>query len=532
VSFAKLDETGGFLYDDSCLKEGVNKMFRYKYCRLVVLFFTIIVTLGALFYPVSASSGNSHPWTLIRNASLILTMDPNVGEGALGIIEGGDILLEGDTIAAVGENFRGRGARVVDATGKIVMPGFVDTHNHLWQSLIRGCGTDDDVNGWLYTCVYPLMWNPDITPSRTETYAGARLTTLDLIDTGVTTVVDWSHAMTPDFVRGSIQASCDSGLRFVYAYYGSDNPAVVADMKLVKQTLIDPNPLANFQVASHPGMESWLFSNLQTMSNLAKELDVKLHVHLLESIVQRDDQPIKALELVGALGPDLICGHSIHLTDEEIATLADHDVRAEHNPLSNLRLASGIMRLSDMKQAGVQVALGSDGGTNDTSNFFDTMRVAVGLQRVMALRADVYPTVADILRLATLGGAEVLDMDDQIGSITPGKKADLIVLNPHTLNFAPRFNWVSQIVFNGQPVNVEWVFVNGRPLKERGRLVGVRRNDIVRAAEEAASRIRQDLQNLGGEDGDASSYFALESTRDKPPLLKDMRFGDVTPVMR
>lgn len=470
-------------------------MFRHKLWHFVVML-TVVIALSASDYPLSASFGDNPPRTLIRNATLILTMDPGMGEGSLGVIEGGDILLEGDTIAAVGKNLPESDARVVDATGKIVMPGFVDTHNHLWQSLIRGCDTAGDVNSWLNACVFPLMQNPAITPSGAETYAGVRLSTADLIDTGVTTVVDWSHAMSPDFVRGNIQALSDSGLRFVYAYYGTDNPAVIADMRLVKQTLIDPNPLATFEVASHPGMEPWFFPSLQAMAALAKELRVKLHVHLLENITQRDDQPIEALRLVNALGPDLIVAHAIHLTDEEITTLAAYGVRAVHNPLSNMRLASGVMRLPALHQAGVQVALGSDGGTNDTSNFFDTMRVAVGLQRAMALRADVYPTVADVLRMATIDGAKVLDMDHQIGSLTPGKKADLIILNPGTLNFAPRFDWISQIVFNGQPVNVEWVFVNGRSLKANGRLVGVHIDELVQAAEEAASRIRQDLQKL------------------------------------
>ena len=172
-------------------------------------------------------------------------------------------------------------------------------------------------------------------------------------------------------------------------------------------------------------------------------------------------------------------------------------MRIAHNPLSNMRLASGIIRLPEMKQAGIRAGLGSDGGTNDTSNFFDTMRIAVGLQRVKALLPNVYPTATDVLRMATLGGAEVLDMSDQIGSLTPGKRADLIILNPRTLNFAPRFDWVSQIVFNGQPKNVEWVFVNGRPLKKRGRLVHANFDQVVQAAGGAAARIREDLVEGG-----------------------------------
>jgi 5-methylthioadenosine/S-adenosylhomocysteine deaminase len=417
-------------------------------------------------------------------------MDPTVGRGALGVLEHADILLEGDTIAAVGTNLPGYGAHVVEATGKIVMPGFVDVHNHLWQSLIRGCGTEKDLLGCLDTCVFPLA-NPTITLTETEAYAGVRLSTLDLITTGITTTVDWSHAFTPQFVRGNIRALSDSGLRFVFAHFGTADPATIADMKLVKQTLIDPKPRATFQVAAHPS-EAFR-PDLIAMAQLAKELGVKLHVHLLENMAQRDENTFEVLKEAEALGPDLLGAHGIHLTDNEIAILVAHDVRILHNPLSNMRLASGVIRLPALKQAGVRVGLGIDGGTNDTSDMFNDMRAALGLQRATSLQAHIFPTVADVLRMATVDGAELLDMFDRIGSLTPGKKADVIIVNPGNVNFAPRFEWVSQLVFNGQPVNIEWVFIDGRPLKSKGELVGADLEAIVEAAQKAATRIRQDL---------------------------------------
>src|SRR5215467_3030272 len=428
--------------------------------------------------------------TLIRNAAIILTMDPALGQGDLGIIKEADILLTGDIIAAVGKNLQGNGAEVIDATGKIVMPGFVDTHNHLWQSLIRGCGTDMDVNGWLGACVFPLS---GFNFSEADVYAGVRLSTLDLINTGVTTTVDWSHAFTPTFARGNIQALSDSGLRFAFAYLGSADPAVINDMRLVKRTLIDPNPRATFQVGSHPGTADIFLPNLLAMSSLAKELRVKLHVHLLENISQRNDEPFKALAQANALGPDLLGAHAIHLTDEEINILAYHDVRIMHNPLSNMRLASGVIRLPALKQAGVQVGLGLDGGTNDTSDMFNNMRAAVGLQRATSLQANIVPTVNEILRMATVGGAKLLDMSDQIGSLTPGKKADLIVIDPGAVNFAPEFEAIPQIVFNTQTQNVEWVFVDGRVLKRKGKLVGVNPDAIMKDAQKVADRIHQFL---------------------------------------
>ena len=287
----------------------------------------ILSVVAGSFYPLTLGASSK---TLIRDAALILTMDPTVGTGELGAIENADILLDGDMIAEVGKNLQGNGAEVVDATGKIVMPGFVDVHDHLWQSLIRGCGTDQDLIGWLDTCTFPLA-NPHITLTETEAYAGVRLSTLDLITTGITTTVDWSPAFTPQFVRGNIRALSDSGLRFVFAHFGTADPASIADIKLVKQTRIDPNPRATFQVASHPS-EAFR-PDLIAMSKLAKELGVKLHVHLFENIAQRDDHTFDVLREANALGPDLLGAHGIHLTDKEIDSLAAHDVRILHTLL-------------------------------------------------------------------------------------------------------------------------------------------------------------------------------------------------------
>jgi 5-methylthioadenosine/S-adenosylhomocysteine deaminase len=309
----------------------------------------------------------------------------------------------------------------------------------------------------------------------------------------VTTTVDFSHAFTPGFVRANIQALNDSGLRFAFAYRGSPDPAVIADMRLVKRTLIDPNPRAVFQVGSHPGTQPLFFPGLVAMTNLAQELNVQLHVHLLEHISQRADMPFEALAQANALGPNLLGAHGIHLLDSEIQILADHDARIMHNPLSNMRLASGVIRLPSLKQAGVQVGLGLDGGTNDTSDMFNNMRAASGLQRAASLRADVTPTMTQVLRMATVDGAALLNMSDRIGSLTVGKKADMIILDPGAVNFAPTFDTVSQIVLNAQPQNVKWVFVDGRAVKRKGKLVGVNQDAIARNAQAAANRVRQFL---------------------------------------
>jgi 5-methylthioadenosine/S-adenosylhomocysteine deaminase len=369
------------------------------------------------------------------------------------------------------------------------MPGFVDTHDHLWQSLIRGCAADDDLKGWLNRCVFPLNTSPF---SEADAYAGVRLSTTGLIDTGVTTAVDWSHAFNPGFVRGNLRALTDSKMRFVFAMFGAQSDG--SDIIAAKQEFIDGNPLATLQVATHPA--PFLAQHVADMTAVALSLGVKLHVHLLENISQVAEGPLEVLQAAGAfaLGRDLYTAHSIHLSDVDIATLATLDAAVSHQSLSNMRLASGIIRYPDIQAAGLRIGLGLDGGTNDTTDAFNNMRAAVGLQRAKSLDADESPTVAEVLRAATLGGAEALDMQHKIGSLTPGKQADLIVIEQRALNFAPRLRPVNQIVFNGQPQHVKWVFVAGRALKEKGRVTGVDRGALLKAAQIATDHITPFIQ--------------------------------------
>ena len=432
------------------------------------------------------SAGGESNGYLIRNASLVLTMDSGLGSGLLGTMEDVDILIVGDTIAAVGPNLSATGgARVIDGSGMIVMPGFVDTHDHFWQSLIRGCAADDDLNGWLVRCVFPLNGSPF---SEEDAYAGVRLSTTGNINTGVTTGVDWSHNFNAGFMRGNLRALNDSGMRYSVAIFGAAFDG--SDIRAAKEEFIDGHPLASIQAAAHPA-PGFLEAHLAAMVAVANELGIMLHVHLLENIAQVADDPMTVLRNTGALdmGDRLETAHDVHLTDDDIAELALHNVSASHQSLSNMRLASGIMRYPDMSAAGLTIGLGLDGGTNDTPDVFNNMRAAVGLQRAQSLNSHETPTVDEVLFAATMGGADVLNMDDQIGSLTPGKQADLIIIDPNQLNFAPQMRPINQVVFNGQPQNVTWVFVAGRALKQDGKLVGVNVPKLLDDAEVASDNI-------------------------------------------
>jgi len=456
--------------------------------RLVLSVFLIVSFVLVCYSKSFADTLNFPSLTLIKNVSLIITMDPSLGEGKLGVIKNSDILFD-QKILSIGKNLSSKGAKIFDGTGKIVLPGFVDVHNHLWQSLIRGCGANEDLKGWLKECVSPMKGS---VIDEEAAYAGVRISTLDLLSTGITTVVDISHAFSPQFIRGNLRALEDSGLRYVFAYCGLREGSKERILE-TKSKIIDKNSLASLQVCSHPSPKA--FSSLEAMSQLSKELNVPLNIHLLESRKQIQEKPFALLKQVDALNSRLFVGHVVHLSEEEISLLSRHEVSVAHNPLSNMRLGSGIMSYPELHSAGLKIGLGLDGGANDASDMFSNMRAAIGLQRVRAMDGSVFPQVEDILRAATLGGAEALHMEHDIGSITPGKKADLMVIDPLATNFAPEWDVVSQIVFNAQPRNVETVFVEGKPLLIEGLpvLQDTTQKHLIMEAQKAVERIQKRL---------------------------------------
>lgn len=406
---------------------------------------------------------------LLKNAAMVMTMDASIGESELGLIENADVLIVGNQIAEVGQDIQDKSARKVDLSGRIVLPGFVDAHNHLWNSMLRGCGSSVDLYGWLDHCQYPLLEDP--VPVETV-YGGVRLSAFDLINAGVTTTLDWMGGPSAEFTDNNLRALEDSGIRFVYSSFRHvANETAMQDLEVIRQRL-ENNPLGTLQVGPFLINEEPFRSSFFALTDFAKKHKLRIHVHLRENAGDREYGQLAILREADVLGPRLQVAHAIHLDDTELKELAEAGVGAVHNPLSNMRLGSGIMRLHEMLEAGIPVALGLDGGTNDTSDMFNTMRIAVGLQRAKFQRTDIRPTMTEVLRMATIGGAGVLGLEQQVGSLTPGKQADIIALNPDTVNFAPRFDWVSQIILNAQPVNVDWVFVAGKTLKRQGKLVG------------------------------------------------------------
>ena len=220
-------------------------------CAHIGIVLTLVIGVVAAGYGQALGGGY-----LIRNASLVLTMDPNLGDGGiLGQLEDADVLIVDDQIADVGVNLpKPSGTSVIDGRGMIVMPGFVDTHEHAMQSIIRGCAADDTVVGWLARCTSGIR---AANPTESEMYAAARLHTVGLIDSGVTTVNDWIGRFLTPVYRGDVRALVDSKLRFAVAVFGfaTDGSDLAATVNMVKQEFIDGEPTgdASDRLLSEPG---------------------------------------------------------------------------------------------------------------------------------------------------------------------------------------------------------------------------------------------------------------------------------------
>ncbi|MBY5945029.1 amidohydrolase family protein [Photobacterium rosenbergii] len=395
---------------------------------------------------------------LIKDASLIISME-STDKDLTGRLYEKDILVEDGQIKAIGKNLVADNAKVVNASGKIVMPGLIDVHNHLWQSTIRGCGIDKNVKDWLPPCVFPISFNYQ------QAYDAVTLSTLDLINTGVTTVVDWSHAYNAKFVEGNVQALQDSGMRYVYTY--NLNPLNNAHAKVTKAQ-VDKDTLGTFHLASHPA--GYMQDTVQNAVDMAKEMETTLNFHYAENKKDRLDEQTATLINTNATDVRLVLNHVVDVNDEEIDMMAKTGAKVSYNALSNMRLASGVAPVEKMYKAGIDIGMGLDGGTSDNSNYFALMKAAIGLQRAYHQDPSVFPTVEDVLYLSTMGGAKVIGMEEKIGSLAVGKRADLIILNPATTNMGVNHDELAQIAFNAEPVNVEYVVVEGNILKDEGQL--------------------------------------------------------------
>ncbi len=427
------------------------------------------------------------PEILIRNATAVVTMNDTRAE-----IAGGDVLISGGQIAAVGQGLQAPGAEVVDATGAVVTPGFVNTHHHLYQTLTRAVpgGQDALLFGWLRT-LYPIWgrFGPE------EMFVSAQTGLAELALSGCTLTSDHLY-LYPNGARldDTIAAAAEVGLRFhptrgamsIGESAGGLPPdalvekeaAILEDMIRVVDRFHDPRPGAMVRVGLAPCSPFSVSRDLmRDAALLARDKRVMLHTHLAEndediaySLAQFGCRPGQYAEDLGWTGDDVWHAHCVKLDGSEIELFARSRTGVAHCPCSNCRLGSGIAPVRAMRDAGVKLGLGVDGSaSNDAGNLVAEARMAMLLQRV-ARGADAM-SAREMLEIATLGGARVLGRDD-CGSLAPGKRADLAIWDMRGIEAAGSWDPVAALMLCG-PVRVRDLFVEGRQVVRDGQMATI-----------------------------------------------------------
>ncbi|MBN9670135.1 8-oxoguanine deaminase [Roseibium aggregatum] len=455
---------------------------------------------------------------LVKNADMLVTMDEDRRE-----IAGGGLYAENGFIRQVGESgtLPETADRVIDATGQIVLPGFVNTHHHLNQTLTRNLPAAQNNNLFPWLQAHYRIWartGPEA--SRTSTLVGLA----ELALSGCTTVFDHTYLFqSGNKVDYQIEAARELGVRF-HASRGSmslgeskgglppddcveDEDGILKDSVRVIDRYHDASPGAMTRVVVAPCSPFSVSEDLlRESARLARDKGVMLHTHLCETLDEErytlerfGKRPVEWMEGLDWTGPDVWFAHAIHVDDDEIRLFADTGCGAAHCPCSNMRLASGIAPVKKYMAGGVKVGLGVDGSaSNDGSNMLAEVRQAMLLARLQLglqppegprkhallpashpLRAGEWMTAREALELATLGGASVLGRDD-VGSLEVGKCADFFTLDLNTIQFAGALHDpVAAVVFCA-PQTVKTTVIQGRVVVEDGRIATMDMEPVVR----------------------------------------------------
>ena len=440
----------------------------------------------------------------------VLTMDRSRP-----ILHDGAVLVRGSRIADLGDRaelqHRYPAARWIDAAGGVILPGFVNTHTHLFQGLLKGLGDDRPLYRWLRDMTAPAASR--LTEEHCE--AAALNGALEAIRSGTTTVVDFMYAhpregLTDAVVRGLQAAGVRAVVARGFITRGVDLGVPEALIEEVETALADvarlrslhagPADLVRIGVA--PCL-LWMIDQdaLRATREFATGQDIVITYHLAETSFEVDYArrtyglpEAQVLEQAGFLGPDLLAVHCTKLDGDDIERLAAHDVKVSHNPVSNMYLGSGIAPIVAMLRRGLTVGLATDGpASNNNQNMLHVLKYTALLHKVA--HEDPTAMTADrVLEMATIDGARAIGMADEIGSIEVGKRADLVTVALDNPFAAPVHDPISSLVYAAVGNEVRTVIVDGRPLMQDGRLATL---DEERVLERASSAAR-DLAVLAG----------------------------------
>jgi 5-methylthioadenosine/S-adenosylhomocysteine deaminase len=461
------------------------------------LAFNLIPASAQTKKPATAQSTRERVDLLIT-ARYVVTMDATQR-----LLEDGAIAVRGDAIVAVGQRaeleLKYAAARQISAPQGLVMPGLINGHTHAAMTLFRGIKDDVTLQDWLTNYIFPAEAR-----NVTEEFVtwGTRLGVLEMLRSGTTTYTDMYYF--EDAVARETKAA---GMRGVLGETFIDFPA--PDNKTLAETLAysenflkhwQGDPLIHAAVAPH-SIYTCSAETLRAAAALARRYHAPILIHVSETKKELDDSrgthgvsPVAWLDQLGVLGPDVVAAHCIWIDASDIALLGKSQTGCVHNPSSNMMLASGVAPVQSMLSGGVRLGLGTDGpaGSNNDLNMMEEMDLAAKLQKITRMDPQALGA-KQAVEMATIGGARALHMENEIGSLETGKKADLIVIGLSAPNAVPLYDVYSQIVYALKASDVQDTVIGGRIVMQNGRVLTLDEPAIIAKARELGAQVKRSL---------------------------------------
>ena len=397
-----------------------------------------------------------------------------------------DLRIEGENITKISQNIEAKeNENVIDAKDSVVMPGLINTHAHISMSIFRG--TFEGCN--LYTWLHEKIWPIEDKLTEETVYNATMVSILEMISTGTTCVSD--HYFFSKQIRKALE---ESGMRAAITRVLMDSDGEEASNKRIQEfielyeTRDINNDLITYTVAPH-SFYTCSGKVLQKSRELADEYNLPVHVHFLESIDEIEDiKKIHGQEAIDVLrkyfdGVHTILAHGVKLNDRDVEILSKMDCGIVHNPISNMRLGCKIADITKYMKKGINVSLGTDGqGSGNNLDMFEAMKIA-GLIQGGIHENEEKVSAKDVIKMATINGAKILGLEDKIGSIEDGKKADIIIVDIskslNNIKMMPNNDIISNLVYNTDGRNVTTTIVNGKVLMENRNIKNMNTEEIL-----------------------------------------------------
>ena len=403
----------------------------------------------------------------------------------------GSLLIQNDKIVEISDKIGLNDVdEVINAEDKVLIPGLVNTHTHLSMTLMRGLADDMQLETWLNNYIWPFEANLD----GEHCYAGALLACAEMIKSGTTCFNDMYFFM--DHVA---KAAEEAGIRGTLSHgmidFGDEEKRkqeFKESIRIIKKC----HDTGDGRIKVAFGPHSPYTCSQELLEGVKKEsmkYGVRIHIHVSETqkevsdiINEHGNRPFEYLEEIDFLGSEITAAHGIWLSESEIDIIKERNVKISHNPSSNMKLSSGVSPVAELLGKGVNVSMGTDGSaSNNNMDLLEEMKIAALLQKVKTMDPTVL-TAQDVFKMATINGANSLGLENEIGTIEVGKKADLVLVNMKTPKLTPFRNPISHLVYSANGGDVDTVICNGKLLMKNKELLTIDEANVLEIAENAS----------------------------------------------